>query len=93
MCGIFAYINYGVPRNRKFIIKALIKGLRRLEYRGYDSAGISIDDLPVEEDDKENCGENTVRPVVFKAEGKIDNLEKVVSFEHKSTVTLGTLYA
>ncbi|KAL7985792.1 hypothetical protein Chor_010958 [Crotalus horridus] len=38
MCGIFAYLNYKVPRTRKEIFETLIKGLQRLEYRGYDSA-------------------------------------------------------
>jgi hypothetical protein len=38
--GIFAYLNYLVPRDRKFIIDTLIKGLQRLEYRGYDSTGM-----------------------------------------------------
>lgn len=37
--GIFAYMNYRVPRTRKEIFETLIKGLQRLEYRGYDSAG------------------------------------------------------
>lgn len=37
--GIFAYLNFCVPRNRKYILEALVKGLQRLEYRGYDSAG------------------------------------------------------
>lgn len=37
--GIFAYLNYLVPRDRKYVIETLIKGLQRLEYRGYDSAG------------------------------------------------------
>ena len=36
MCGIVAY--YG-PNNA---YEYLIKGLRRLEYRGYDSAGIAL---------------------------------------------------
>ncbi|KAI4873525.1 hypothetical protein NFI96_011356, partial [Prochilodus magdalenae] len=39
MCGIFAYLNYRVPRTRKDIFTTLVKGLQRLEYRGYDSAG------------------------------------------------------
>ncbi|KAF4790864.1 Glutamine--fructose-6-phosphate aminotransferase [isomerizing] 2 [Turdus rufiventris] len=43
MCGIFAYLNYRVPRTRKEIYETLIKGLQRLEYRGYDSAGVAID--------------------------------------------------
>ncbi|GAA6088980.1 mitogen-activated protein kinase 9 isoform X1 [Tachysurus ichikawai] len=36
---IFAYLNYRVPRTRKEIFETLVKGLQRLEYRGYDSAG------------------------------------------------------
>uniref|UniRef100_A0A674C760 glutamine--fructose-6-phosphate transaminase (isomerizing) n=1 Tax=Salmo trutta TaxID=8032 RepID=A0A674C760_SALTR len=43
MCGIFAYLNYHVPRTRREILEILLKGLLRLEYRGYDSAGVGID--------------------------------------------------
>lgn len=43
MCGIFAYLNYLTPRTRDEIIRILVNGLKRLEYRGYDSAGIAID--------------------------------------------------
>ena len=43
MAGIFGYLNYLVPRNRQYILEALLKGLQRLEYRGYDSAGIAFD--------------------------------------------------
>ncbi|XP_075894993.1 glutamine--fructose-6-phosphate aminotransferase [isomerizing] 1 [Nelusetta ayraudi] len=43
MCGIFAYLNYHVPRTRREILEILIRGLQRLEYRGYDSAGVGID--------------------------------------------------
>lgn len=39
MCGIFAFLNHLVPRKREEIIKILLGGLKRLEYRGYDSAG------------------------------------------------------
>uniref|UniRef100_A0A8D2MLF3 glutamine--fructose-6-phosphate transaminase (isomerizing) n=1 Tax=Zonotrichia albicollis TaxID=44394 RepID=A0A8D2MLF3_ZONAL len=42
MC-IFAYLNYHVPRTRREILETLIKGLQRLEYRGYDSAGVGLD--------------------------------------------------
>ena len=34
-----------VPRKRQKILEILIKGLQRLEYRGYDSAGIAFDSL------------------------------------------------
>ncbi|MBU1165003.1 glutamine--fructose-6-phosphate transaminase (isomerizing) [Patescibacteria group bacterium] len=37
MCGIVGYIG-----KRKDIYPVLIKGLKRLEYRGYDSAGVAI---------------------------------------------------
>ncbi|VDM83292.1 unnamed protein product [Strongylus vulgaris] len=43
MCGIFAYLNFLTPKTRSEIIDVLIKGLQRMEYRGYDSAGIAID--------------------------------------------------
>merc|ERR1712038_2096433 len=43
MCGIFAYLNHLTPKTRAEVIDLLIKGLKRLEYRGYDSAGIGID--------------------------------------------------
>jgi len=63
MCGIFAYLNYETPQNRKTIINYLIQGLRRLEYRGYDSAGFSIDNA-----------EGT-RPDVYRKQGNINALE------------------
>lgn len=43
MCGIFAYLNHLTPKTRKEILDLLIKGLQRLEYRGYDSAGVGVD--------------------------------------------------
>ncbi|XP_031358368.1 glutamine--fructose-6-phosphate aminotransferase [isomerizing] 2-like isoform X2 [Photinus pyralis] len=43
MCGIFAYLNYLTPKSRKEILDLLVNGLKRLEYRGYDSAGVAID--------------------------------------------------
>ncbi|XP_065177937.1 glutamine--fructose-6-phosphate aminotransferase [isomerizing] 1-like [Sycon ciliatum] len=43
MCGIFAYLNFLHPQSRKKILQILVDGLRRLEYRGYDSAGIAVD--------------------------------------------------
>ena len=46
MCGIFGYYNFKISRNRKAILEFLFTGLKRLEYRGYDSAGIAIDGSP-----------------------------------------------
>ncbi|KAJ3288391.1 isomerising glucosamine-fructose-6-phosphate aminotransferase [Rhizoclosmatium globosum] len=42
MCGIFAYINFLVDRDREFILNTLLNGLKMLEYRGYDSAGLCV---------------------------------------------------
>jgi len=36
MCGIIGYIG------EKEALPVLLKGLRRLEYRGYDSAGVAV---------------------------------------------------
>lgn len=43
MCGIFAYLNYLTPKTRREVLDLLVTGLKRLEYRGYDSAGVAID--------------------------------------------------
>ena len=36
MCGIVGYLGKGIAQ------ESLIDGLRRLEYRGYDSAGVAF---------------------------------------------------
>ncbi len=38
--------NFKISRNRQDILDFLFTGLKRLEYRGYDSAGIAIDGSP-----------------------------------------------
>ena len=43
LAGIFGYLNYLIPRSRHYILETLVKGLQRLEYRGYDSAGVAFD--------------------------------------------------
>ena len=69
MCGIVGYIG---PREAYPII---IKGLKRLEYRGYDSAGIALYDG------------NEIK--LSKTKGKVDDLEKRVSSEISTTGNLG----
>lgn len=59
MCGIVGYVG-----NRD-CYDILIKGLHRLEYRGYDSAGVAL----VGEDGNLN---------VYKAKGKVSELERIV---------------
>ncbi|KAJ3518729.1 hypothetical protein NM208_g14407 [Fusarium decemcellulare] len=66
MCGIFGYINYLVEKDRKFILDTLINGLSRLEYRGYDSAGLAID------------GDKKKEVLAFKEVGKVAKLKKLV---------------
>jgi len=69
MCGIFAYLNHLTPKTRKEILDLLIKGLQRLEYRGYDSAGVGIDGFN---------GNATIE--LIKATGKVKVLEdKILS--------------
>lgn len=59
MCGIVGYLGHNPAYN------VLIQGLHRLEYRGYDSSGIAVEDA-----------EGKMH--VYKAEGKICNLEALV---------------
>ncbi|XP_073038621.1 glutamine--fructose-6-phosphate aminotransferase [isomerizing] 1-like [Primulina eburnea] len=75
MCGIFAYLNFNVSRERSYILQLLFNGLRRLEYRGYDSAGISID----------VSHEASTVPLVFRQEGNIETLVKSVYKEVGAT--------
>lgn len=70
MCGIFGYLNFLVPREREFIIKTLIDGLKRLEYRGYDSAGMAIDG------DGNAADPNAVTTAIIKKSGKVAALEQ-----------------
>jgi hypothetical protein len=47
MCGIFGYYTFGTPRELQAILDVIFTGLKRLEYRGYDSAGLCVDSSEV----------------------------------------------
>ena len=43
MCGIVGYVGTNnVPNREYFALDVVLEGLRRLEYRGYDSAGLAV---------------------------------------------------
>ena len=71
MCGIVAYIG------EKNAYEILIKGLQRLEYRGYDSAGIAIID-------------SNSQILVKKKKGKVKNLIEICDSDQLiSTIGIG----
>jgi hypothetical protein len=43
MCGIFGYYTFGTPKELQAILDVIFTGLKRLEYRGYDSSGLCVD--------------------------------------------------
>jgi len=59
MCGIVGYVG------KKRVVPVILDGLKRLEYRGYDSAGIAV-------------AGNGDALQVRRAEGKLRNLEEVI---------------
>ncbi len=70
MCGIVGYITY-----KKDAIHKAIEVLKKLEYRGYDSAGIGYLD-------------NNKQIQIKKAKGKINNLEKQLNYKLDSSCAI-----
>jgi glucosamine--fructose-6-phosphate aminotransferase (isomerizing) len=70
MCGIVGYVG------PKEVVPVIIEGLRRLEYRGYDSAGIAVG-CPGEE-----------KLAIRRAPGKLRNIEEVLR-QHPLSGTYG----
>tara|TARA_B110000503_G_C7166491_1_gene422121 strand:+ start:3640 stop:5478 length:1839 start_codon:yes stop_codon:yes gene_type:complete len=69
MCGIVAYIGY------RQAYPIVLKGLKRLEYRGYDSAGVALLDNELN---------------LYKKAGKVSNLEEFTQGKNlNSTVGIG----
>ena len=64
MCGIVGYIG----QNDAYPV--LIEGLKKLEYRGYDSAGVAL----INGQDQLN---------VYKTKGKVINLESISPLQRK----------
>lgn len=58
-----------VEKDRRFILDTLVNGLSRLEYRGYDSAGLAVDG------DKKN------EVFAFKEVGKVAKLRQLIEDE------------
>lgn len=69
MCGIVGYIG------EKNAQENLITGLSKLEYRGYDSAGIATID------------QNQIK--VFKEKGRIENLKQILDHNNEATAGIG----
>lgn len=70
MCGIVGYVG-----RKENALHVLIEGLKTLEYRGYDSAGVAYLD-------KNNIN-------IIKEKGKIINLENKLNFKIKSSLGIG----
>ena len=69
MCGIVGYVG------SRQALDVVLEGLRRLEYRGYDSSGVAVLDGEL---------------VVEKRAGRIENLDKAIAADHPGGITGST---
>jgi glucosamine--fructose-6-phosphate aminotransferase (isomerizing) len=70
MCGIVGYVG------KKSVVPVIIEGLRKLEYRGYDSAGIAV--AGCTDGSSVNGASTNGALQLRRAEGKLRNLEEVI---------------
>ncbi|MFQ5503047.1 MAG: glutamine--fructose-6-phosphate aminotransferase, partial [Phycisphaerae bacterium] len=69
MCGIIGYVG------TRPALPILVEGLRRLEYRGYDSAGVALAEAG--------------RVTVTKSAGRLSVLEQSLDFELEQSIGIG----
>ena len=70
MCGIFGYVG------TQLACDIVIDALRRMEYRGYDSAGVALI-------------ESSGKLIIRRCSGELNNLEKVINFTNSNKL-IGT---
>ncbi len=71
MCGIVGYLGNGDARS------IVLKGLEKLEYRGYDSAGLALID---------NSDDSLY---IYKDKGRVNHLRSITDYSFKSNFGIG----
>lgn len=67
MCGIVGYVGHN-----ENVLHVLIDGLKKLEYRGYDSAGLAYVD--------------NKKIIIKKRVGRVSNLEKEIDYNKEANI-------
>lgn len=76
MCGIFGIYSSGISRSEEGLFNVLVHGLKRLEYRGYDSAGACVS-MPEQ-------GDDSCEPTIVKTVGKVQALSALLDHMKRS---------